>query len=165
MGWDWLHLARWPPFGLLYQLRNVDECGAVGGMRIGRGSRSTRRKPATLSATNPTLHHLGLNLGRRGWNPSTDGLSYGTAKLIDPLGLRGRKAVHSSCSFGGFLAWLTFSFLKMAEVRSSGTFNLYWNTPLTLSRRCVLHKFAQSQPIILCEVRLPSRQIIHRLKM
>jgi hypothetical protein len=33
---------------LLYQPRMIDgdECGAVGGMRIGRGSRSTRRKPA-----------------------------------------------------------------------------------------------------------------------
>jgi hypothetical protein len=33
-----------------------DECGAVGGMRIGRGNRSTRRKPApsvSLSTINP----------------------------------------------------------------------------------------------------------------
>jgi hypothetical protein len=30
-----------------------EECGAVGGMRIGKGNQSTWRKPATLS-TNPT---------------------------------------------------------------------------------------------------------------
>jgi hypothetical protein len=35
-------------FGLLYKPQMIDEgdCGAIGGMRIGRGNRSTRRKPA-----------------------------------------------------------------------------------------------------------------------
>jgi hypothetical protein len=33
--------------GLLYQPRMVDdECGAIGGLKTGRGNRSTRRKPA-----------------------------------------------------------------------------------------------------------------------
>jgi hypothetical protein len=37
-------LVRRPLFDLLYQPRMIDddECGAVGGMRIGRGNRSTR---------------------------------------------------------------------------------------------------------------------------
>jgi hypothetical protein len=38
-------------FGLLYQpwiADNDDECGAVGGMRIDRGNRSSRRKPASV---------------------------------------------------------------------------------------------------------------------
>jgi hypothetical protein len=36
-------------FGLLYQPRMIDdECGAVRGMRIGRGKRSTRRKLAPV---------------------------------------------------------------------------------------------------------------------
>jgi hypothetical protein len=37
--------------GLLYQPRLIDDagCGAVYGMRIGRGNRSTRRKPAPMS--------------------------------------------------------------------------------------------------------------------
>jgi hypothetical protein len=40
---------------LLYQPRMIGDYGAVGGMRIGRGNRSTRRKPsAILSTTNPT---------------------------------------------------------------------------------------------------------------
>jgi hypothetical protein len=47
VGWDWVHLVREPLFGLLYQSWMIDdECGEVGGMRIGRGNRSTRRKPA-----------------------------------------------------------------------------------------------------------------------
>jgi hypothetical protein len=34
--------------GLLYKSQMIDEgdCGAIGGMKIGRGNRSTRRKPA-----------------------------------------------------------------------------------------------------------------------
>jgi hypothetical protein len=42
--------------GLLYQPQMIGEgdCGAIGGMKIGRGNRSTRRKSATLSTTNPT---------------------------------------------------------------------------------------------------------------
>jgi hypothetical protein len=44
---------------LLYQPRMIDgdECGAVDGVRIGRGNRSTRRKPVPVphfSTTNPT---------------------------------------------------------------------------------------------------------------
>jgi hypothetical protein len=47
MGWDWVHSVRRPLIGLLYQPRIInDKCGAIGGMRIGRGNRSTRRKPA-----------------------------------------------------------------------------------------------------------------------
>jgi hypothetical protein len=47
MGWDWVHSVLRPLIGLLYQPRMIDdECGAVGGMRIGRGNRSTGRKPA-----------------------------------------------------------------------------------------------------------------------
>jgi hypothetical protein len=28
--------------------RKIDECGAVGGMRIGKGNQSTQRKPASV---------------------------------------------------------------------------------------------------------------------
>jgi hypothetical protein len=40
--------------GLLYKPQMIDEddCGAVGGMKIGRGNRSTRRKPAQA----PLIH-------------------------------------------------------------------------------------------------------------
>ena len=48
-----------PLFGLLYQPQMIDddECGAVCGMKIGKGNRSTRRKPTSVplfSAENPT---------------------------------------------------------------------------------------------------------------
>jgi hypothetical protein len=44
--------------GLLYQPRMMDddECGAVGGM-IGRGNRSTRRKPAPGPLCLPQIPH------------------------------------------------------------------------------------------------------------
>jgi hypothetical protein len=54
MGWDWVHLVLRPLFGLLYQHRMIgDDCGPVDGMRIGRGNRSTRRKPAPVPLCPP----------------------------------------------------------------------------------------------------------------
>jgi hypothetical protein len=47
VGWDWVHLVLRPLLGLLYQPQVInDDCGASGGMPIGRGNRSTRRTPA-----------------------------------------------------------------------------------------------------------------------
>jgi hypothetical protein len=44
--------------GLLYQTRMIDdECGVVGGMRIGRGNRSTRREPAPVPLCPPQITH------------------------------------------------------------------------------------------------------------
>jgi hypothetical protein len=45
--------------GLLYQPRfvNDDDCGAVGGMRIGRGIRSRRRNPAPAPLCPPEIPH------------------------------------------------------------------------------------------------------------
>jgi hypothetical protein len=34
-----------------------DECGAVSGMRIGKGNRSTRRKPAPVPLSPPQIPH------------------------------------------------------------------------------------------------------------
>jgi hypothetical protein len=68
--------------GLLYQPRMLDDddYGAVGGMRIGRGNRSTRRKPAPVPLCPPQIpHDLGSKSGRRGGKPATNRLSYGTA--------------------------------------------------------------------------------------
>jgi hypothetical protein len=84
-GGDWVHLVPRPLFALLYQFQMVDvyKCGAVGGMRIGRGNRNTRRKPAraSLYTTNPTWPVLGSNPDRRVGKPTTSRLSYGTAKI------------------------------------------------------------------------------------
>jgi hypothetical protein len=52
-----------------------DECGAVGGMRIGRGNQSTRGKPSPVPLYPPKiLHVLGSNPGRRGGKPATNRL-------------------------------------------------------------------------------------------
>jgi hypothetical protein len=68
--------------GLLYQPRMIDndDYGAVGGMRDGRGNRSTRRKPAPVPLCPPQIpHDLGSNPGRLGGKTATNRLSYGTA--------------------------------------------------------------------------------------
>jgi hypothetical protein len=45
--------------GLLYQPQMIDDgdCGAIGGMKIDRGKRSTRRKPAPASLCPPQILH------------------------------------------------------------------------------------------------------------
>jgi hypothetical protein len=45
--------------GLLYQPQMIDdgECGAIGGMEIGKGNRSTRRKPAPAPLVPPQMPH------------------------------------------------------------------------------------------------------------
>jgi hypothetical protein len=68
--------------GLLYkpQMIDEDEFGAIGGMKIGRGNRSTRRKPVPAPlcpTTNPTWPDPGSNPGRHGGKPATNLLSYG----------------------------------------------------------------------------------------
>jgi hypothetical protein len=69
--------------GLLYQPRMIDDdYEAVGGMRIGRGNRSTRRKPAPVPLFPPQIPHdltWDRTPGRRGGKPATNRLSYGTA--------------------------------------------------------------------------------------
>jgi hypothetical protein len=63
-----------------------DYDGEIGGM-IGRGNQSTRRKPApsaALSTTNPTCCP-GANPGRRGGNPASNRLSYGTDLMANML--------------------------------------------------------------------------------
>jgi hypothetical protein len=60
--------------GLLYQPPMIDDgdCGAIGGMKIFRGNRSTRKdtcSSSTLSITNPKLPEPGSNQGRHGGTP------------------------------------------------------------------------------------------------
>jgi hypothetical protein len=71
MEWgDWVQLARRPLIALLYQPRVIDELGAFGGMRTGRGNRSTRRKPTPVPlccTTNPTWFDLVGNRRLTAW--------------------------------------------------------------------------------------------------
>jgi hypothetical protein len=50
-------LVRRPLIGVLYQPRMIDanKCGAVGGMRIGRGNLTARRKPAPVPLCPPQI--------------------------------------------------------------------------------------------------------------
>jgi hypothetical protein len=59
VGWgETEHLVRWPLIDHLYQSRMIEgECGAVDEMRIGRGNRSTRRKPAPVPLRPPQILH------------------------------------------------------------------------------------------------------------
>jgi hypothetical protein len=43
--------------GLLYQPRVIGDCGEIGEMKIGRGNRSTRRKPAPAPLCQPQIPH------------------------------------------------------------------------------------------------------------
>jgi hypothetical protein len=58
--------------------------GEIGGMMIGKGNRSTRRKPAPVSLCPPQNHMFcpDANPGRRRGKPATNRLSYGTALLM-----------------------------------------------------------------------------------
>jgi hypothetical protein len=62
----------------------IDEgdCGAIGGMKIGRGNRSTRRKPALVPLCPPQIRHdqtRAQTADHRGGKPATNRLSYGVA--------------------------------------------------------------------------------------
>jgi hypothetical protein len=103
--------------GVLYQpqMTDDDDCGEIGERRIGRGNRSTLRKPAPVPLCPPQIPHdlpPGSNPGHCGGKPATSRLSYGTA-----LGL-----AYSST-------------LKMKAVRSYETsVNFYWSTRLHISQ-------------------------------
>jgi hypothetical protein len=67
--------------GLLYQPRMIGDgdCGAIGGMKIGRGNRSTRRKPAPAPLLPQQITH---DLpGHRNGKPATNRLSYGATYI------------------------------------------------------------------------------------
>jgi hypothetical protein len=58
--WGWTKsLGTAATSGLSYKPQMIDEgdCGAIGGMKIGRGNRSTRRKPAPAPLCPPKIPH------------------------------------------------------------------------------------------------------------
>jgi hypothetical protein len=59
LGWNRVHLVYRPLIGVLHQPRMIDdeECAAVGGMRVGRGNRSTWRKPAPVTLCPSQIPH------------------------------------------------------------------------------------------------------------
>jgi hypothetical protein len=69
--------------GLLYQPRMIGDgdgdCGEIGGMKISRGNRSTRRKPAPAPLCPPQIP-TSLDPRLNPGPPATNRLSYGAAK-------------------------------------------------------------------------------------
>jgi hypothetical protein len=63
VGWDWVHVVRQPLLGLKYQPRMIDECGAVYGMRIGRGNWNAQRKHSPILLCPPQIPY-GLTCDR-----------------------------------------------------------------------------------------------------
>jgi hypothetical protein len=67
--------------GLLYQPQMIDDgdCAAIGGMKIGRGNRSTWRKPATAPLCPPQVPHdqTGLEPGSPRWRSATNRFNCG----------------------------------------------------------------------------------------
>jgi hypothetical protein len=60
-----------------------DDCGAIGGMKIVRRNRSTRRKPAPAPFCPPQIPHdqtRARTPGRRGGKLATNRLSYGATR-------------------------------------------------------------------------------------
>jgi hypothetical protein len=73
VGWD-SPIGTAATIGLLYQPQIIDdECGAVDRMKIGRGNRSTRKKPAPVPLCPPQIPHDPSR-----WEASDWHLSYGT---------------------------------------------------------------------------------------
>jgi hypothetical protein len=66
---------------LLWPAPGVYDDGEIGGMMIGMGNRSTRRKPVPVPLYSPQTPHTcpDANPGRRGGTPASDRFSYGTA--------------------------------------------------------------------------------------
>jgi hypothetical protein len=87
LGWsETVHLVRRPLIGLLYQPRMiVDECGAVGGMRIGRGNQNIRTKPAPVPFRPPQIPHdmtLARDRVAAVGSRQTNRLSYGRTLIL-----------------------------------------------------------------------------------
>jgi hypothetical protein len=70
--------------GLLYRPQMIydGDCGANGGMKIGRGNRSTQRKPAPVPLCSPQIPYDLTRARARAaalGKPATNRLSYGAA--------------------------------------------------------------------------------------
>jgi hypothetical protein len=77
----------------MYQPQMIGEgdCGAIGGMKIGRGNRSTRRKPAPEPLCPPQIpldQTWDRTRGRRNGKPATNRLSYGAAQTWPNCSIR-----------------------------------------------------------------------------
>jgi hypothetical protein len=81
VGWDRVHLVRRPLIGLLYQPWIIDEHREFGGMTIGVGNWSARKKPTPIPFYPPKKHitRPGLEPGPPPRKLEANRLSYGAA--------------------------------------------------------------------------------------
>jgi hypothetical protein len=88
--WGWsetksaiTEVTYWP---IIPALEVGDDCGTIGELSVCQGKLRYSEKTcpsATLSTINPSWFDPGSNPGRRGGEPATNRLSYGTAKKFD----------------------------------------------------------------------------------
>jgi hypothetical protein len=89
VGWDWVHLVRRLLTGRLYKPRmRDDECWVAGGVRIDRGNRSTRRKPAPVPLCPPQIPH-DLTLARTAAVGSRRLTAWAMARLLLQVKMNG----------------------------------------------------------------------------
>jgi hypothetical protein len=77
---------------LLYEPHMIRDCGAIDGMKMGRGNWSTRRKLTQLHSVHhkSRLTKSASNMGCRGGKPATNRLNYGavSARILQCLSVR-----------------------------------------------------------------------------
>jgi hypothetical protein len=108
------------------------DCGEIGGMKIGKGNRSTRRKPAPAPLCPPQIPHElpRFEPGRRGGKPATNRLSYGAALSMYYIGIVPDPPVHIP-DHEEYLGIPTFPGLKKKE-NSISLELLYTFVPLSI---------------------------------
>jgi hypothetical protein len=105
--------------GLMYQPRMIaDQCGAVGGMRLGKGNRITRRKPAPVPLCPPQIPHdltsvriRPAALGRRHltvWAMTQASNAYYTSTKVRQREMQNQREYNASNEIGIFVIFVHF---------------------------------------------------------
>jgi hypothetical protein len=99
--------------GLLYQPKLIDdECGAIGGMKIGRAKRSTRHNPAPVPLFPPQIPRDQIRTGTRAAAVGNRRLTaWAMARPYLKVSLNEFTALALSCHFLCIIPWNAESFL------------------------------------------------------
>jgi hypothetical protein len=114
-----------------------DDCGEADGMLIGRGNRSSRRKPAPVPLCPPQTPYL----PGRGWEPATNRLSYGTASAVCNLSCCRRALITASHPVSNIDVNINAQGVYVFKLNPSIKF--FDQNYIYISYACVLH----AQPI------------------
>jgi hypothetical protein len=153
-----VHLVRRPLFGLLYNPQMIDDdddSGAIGGMQIGKGNRSTRRRPAPVPLCPSQIPHdvtrartLAAAVGSRwitAWAMARPLLPQLFCKLdVRDIGYENRgwvELVEVRVQWQAFVFWRCWTFqIPVREV--SSVVPLDWNRSWFGQQSLCFHKFA-----------------------